>query len=153
MEFKNSQSYRCFQCVCLWSLLFSLLVFLSFFISFAFSFVYPNWGYVGWIVPLLAVVFFSLCIAVATGYLAFTIYFEYRKHEPNLPLAIVIKTEEFFNKILKNNTVKNIIFFISILSYILYLSIIVLNLSFIILSLITFGILFVIYQKNRNNLC
>ena len=147
MEFRNSQSYRCLICLCLWSLLSDLIVIISFFASYAFSFHYHDWAYVGWIVPLLVKLFLVFCFSIAIGYFAYIVYSEFKKHELNLPFGLIIKTEEIFNKIVKNNTFRNIIISISIFSFILNMFILVVNLFTILTALIAFGIFTVIFKK------
>ena len=149
MEFKKSQSYKCFISTCLWSLLSDLIFILSFFTSYIFSFIYEDWGSVGWIVPLIVKLFFVFCFAVANGYFVFILYMEYKKNKQNIPLAIVNKTEQIFNKIIKSNIIKNIIIFISILSYIFNLFISVVNFYTIIGGLMSFGILLMIHDRNK----
>ncbi len=147
MEFQDTQSYRCFKSICLWSLLSDLIVILSFFASYVFSFVYHDWGYVGWIVPLIVKLFFVLCFAIANGYLVFVLYLAYRKREQNIPLVLVNKTEQIFNKTFANNLIKKILVFISIFSFILNLFISIINLYTIIACFITLGILLLINSR------
>ena len=149
MDIKNSQWYRCFKSVCLWSLLSDITVIISFFVSYLFTFIYHDWMAVGWIVPLLTKVFFIWCFAVAVGYLAFIFYSEYVKNNSNLPLFIIEKTEVAFNKIVKNNVIEKIISIISVVSFLLNIFVSVINFYIIIISLITFGILLVIYKNKQ----
>ena len=147
MEFQDTQSYRCFKSICLWSLLSDLIVILSFFASYVFSFVYHDWGYVGWIVPLIVKLFFVLCFAIANGYLVFVLYLEYRKRKQNIPLVLVNKTEQIFNKTFANNLIKKILVFISIFSFIINLFISIINFYTIIACFITLGILLLINSR------
>ena len=147
MEFKNTQSYKCFRSICLWSLLSDLIVILSFCTSLAYAYVNEDWGRVGWIVPLLVKLFFVFCFAVAIGYFSYVLYMEYEKEVSDLSLTLINKTEEIFNKIIRNNFVKNTAFFISILSFSLNALLLIINFYMTLVGLITFGILLFIKRK------
>ena len=140
VKLTDSNSYRCFKGICLWSLVCDLIVVISFFASFSVSFIYHDWGYVGWIVPLVVKLFFMFCFAIMNGYFALILYLEYsNKHD--LPLMIIDKTEAAFNKIIKNDTFKTVIGYISILLFIINMFIYTVNFYLIFVSLITFAVL------------
>lgn len=157
MKFNESQSYRCLKSVCLWSLLSDLIVVSCFFIGYILTcivgfLISPDFAQgFGWIAIVMPVIllklFFSICFAVANGYFAFVLYLEYKKNKQNLQLFIVNKTEEIFNKIIKNDLIKSIIVFISILSFIFNLFISVINLFAVLVGFITFGILLFINSR------
>lgn len=154
MKFKESQSYKCLKTICLWSLLGDLIIIACFFIGYIMTciagFVISSdfaqgFGWLAIVAPVILLkLFFLLCFAIANGYFAFILYLEYKKNTQSLPLLIVNKTEQFFDKLIKNNLVKNIIFILSILSFIVNIIISAINFYTILIGFITFGILLLI---------
>ena len=145
MEFKNSQSYRCFKSICIWSLLSDIIVICCFLTGYIITCIVglikgndfaQGFGWLAIVIPtILLKLFFLICFAVANGYFIYILYLEYRKKAQNLPLAIVNKTEEIFNKIIKNNIIKIIVTFLAILSYAFNLFILITDLCAILFRL------------------
>ena len=160
MEFRNSQSYRCFKSVCLWSLLTHLMIFFCFIIGYILAYAVgflissnfaQGFGWVAIVFPAIFLTLFSvICFALANGYLATIFYLEYFKNEQNLPLTIVDKTEQISDKIIKNNLVKNILIYISVISFVLNLLISVVNFYTILIGILTFFILLTIHKTKKH---
>ena len=157
MDFKKSQSFRCFKSVCLWSLFGILTVIACFFTGYILTCIAglikgsafaQGFGWIAIVFPtILLTLLLLLCFAIANGYLIFILYMEYVKKSNNLPLFVAEKTEAVFNRIVKSNVIKNIISIISVVSFILNIFISAINFYIIIIALITFGILLVIYKN------
>lgn len=157
MTFLDSQSYRCFKSVCLWSLILDLIVILCFSIGYILTLIVaciktPSFAQgFGWIAIVFPTIFLKLlsllCLAVANGYLAHILFLEFVKKEQNLPLGIVDKTESNFNRIIKNDTVRIVITLISMISFGFNIFLSVVNFYTIIIGLITFAVLIIIWKK------
>lgn len=146
---KVSPSHRCFKSICIWSLLSDLIVILSFIASYSFVFAYKDWGYVGWIIPLFVKILFTWFFAIANGYLAFILFCEYKKNYTNLPLFLVIKTENIFYKLIRTNTANNIINTFAIISFVINLIILVLNLYTVLISLVSFLVCSLMFSNKK----
>ncbi len=157
--FFNSQSYRCFKSVCLWSLLGILTLVVCFFSGYILTLVAglikgsafaQGFGWIVIILPtILLMLLFVLCFAIANGYLFFVLYLECTKSN-NIPLLVVEKTEAAYYKIVKNEIVDKIVSTIAIIAYFFGVFIFIIKFYAIIICAITFVILLVIYKIKRN---
>ena len=159
MEFKDSQTNKCFRCVCLWSLFGDLLVIFIFLTGFiitrcAASQMTPDslqgFTWMVMVIPAIATkILLSCCFVAANVYLAFISHQEHKTNTISLSLKPIYKTEEIFNKSIKNKSVKSIIIYISIFSYILNSLISMSNPYALFVIFITFTILLLITKIKR----
>ena len=162
MEFKNSLSYRYFKSVCLWSLTLVLTVIAVFLIGYILTVLITfvnqdsNLGQgLGWLLivlpSILMVIISVIFFAIVSGYFAFILYLEYIKKEQNIPIGFVDKTEQIFNKIIKNVLAQKFIFFISIFSFVLNTILLIFNFYAIIIGLVSFAVLIILHQRGHHH--
>lgn len=159
MEFMNTQSYRCLKSICLWSLIFNLTIVLCFFIGYILTCIVgftvgadfaQGFGWLAIVVPTILTAMLSVvCFMISIGYFAFVIYLECKGQEYALPLIMVNNTEQIFNKLIKNNIIKNIVIFISVISFVFSLLISVMNILAIFIGFMTFGILLLVHNRDH----
>ena len=160
MEFINTISYRCFKCVCLWSLILFFAIVLCFCIGYILTCIAgviagnnfaQGFGWLAIVLPtIFAVIISAILFMIANGYLAFILFFEYRKPADKLPIKIIEKTEQLFEKLIKNNKIKKIIFVLSIFSFVLSLFVSVLQIYSVLIGFIAFVILYLLQNKQEN---
>ena len=147
MEFKNPNAVRVFRTLSLYSLMGDLVVILSFYISLAFGYVNSGWGQVGWVVPLFLKLVFVLFFTVACSYSAFVLFVS-KPEEPHFLYSIACATEFYFNEFIKSVIVREIIKFVSILSFIITLSIVMINFYFLFIAILVFALAYIV-DKNK----